>query len=84
MGHKIVNRVVKSFNIIGESTKSKKARIPNRQGNEYGDATQDYVLQYYKVQSLKMLNREFLDNGFDRFVNLCVEWVILMVLKIGF
>ena len=31
------------------------------------------MLQYYKVRLLEMLNREFLDNGFDGFVNLCAD-----------
>ena len=31
------------------------------------------MLQYYKVRSLEMLNREFLDNGFDGFVNLYAD-----------
>ena len=56
------------------SKKPKKARNPTRK--EYEDAsytTWEYVLQYYKVRLLEMLNREFLDNGFDRFINMCAN-----------
>ena len=55
----------------GGSKKPKKATNPNQLGKEYGYATWEYVLQYYKVRLLEMLNWEFLNNGFDGFVNLC-------------
>ena len=55
------------------SKKPKKARNLNRRGKEYGDATREYVLRYHKRQSLEMLNREFLDNGFNGIVNLCAN-----------
>ena len=31
------------------------------------------VLHYYKVRSLEMLHREFLDGGVDGFVSLCAD-----------
>ena len=55
------------------SKKPKKVRNPNRLGKEYMDATREYVLRYYRRRSLEMLNQEFLDNGFDGFVNLCTN-----------
>ena len=57
----------------GGSKKPKKARNPNQPGKKYRDATREYVLQYYKRRLLEMLNWEFLDNGFDGFVNLCAN-----------
>ena len=53
--------------------KPKKARNPNRPEKKYKDAAREYVLQYYKVRLLEMLNREFFNNGFDGFVNLCID-----------
>ena len=53
------------------SKKPKKARNPNRLGKEYADAAREIVLYYYKVRSLEMLHREFLDGGIDGFVSLC-------------
>ena len=41
---------------LSGSKKPKKARNPNWPRKEYGDATREYVLQYYKVRSLEMLN----------------------------
>ena len=55
------------------SKKLKKARNPNRLGKKYADAPREIVLHYYKVRSLEMLHREFLDGGVDRFVNLCAN-----------
>ena len=55
------------------SKKPKKARNPNHPGKEYADAAQEIILHYYKVRSLEMLHREFLDGGVDGFVNLCVN-----------
>ena len=56
-----------------ESKKPKKARNPNRPGKEYADAAREIVLHSYKVWSLEMLHREFLDGGVDGFVNLCTD-----------
>ena len=55
------------------SKKSKKAQNPNRLGKEYADAAQETVLHYYKVPSLEMLQREFLDGGVDGFLSLCAD-----------
>ena len=55
------------------SKKPKKARNPNCPGKEYADATREIVLHYYKVRSLEMLHREFLDGGVDGFVSLCAD-----------
>ena len=55
------------------SKKPKKARNPNRPGKEYANAAREIVLHYYKVRSLEMLHREFLDGDVDGFVNLCVD-----------
>ena len=55
------------------SKKPKKARNPNRLGKEYAGAVREIVLHYYKVRSLEMLHREFLDGGVDGFVSLCAD-----------
>ena len=55
------------------SKKPKKAQNPNRPGKEYADATREIVLYYYKVRSLEMLQREFLDGGIDGFLSLCAD-----------
>ena len=58
---------------LSGSKKPKKARNPNCPGKDYADAAREIVLHYYKVQSLEMLHREFLDGGVDGFVNLCAN-----------
>ena len=60
------------------SKKSKKAQNPNRPGKEYVDAAREIVLHYYKVRSMEMLQREFLDSGVDGFLSLCadIQWEI--------
>ena len=55
------------------SKKPKKAQNPNRPGKEYADAAQEIVQHYYKMRSLEMLQREFLDGGVDGFLSLCAE-----------
>ena len=55
------------------SKKPKKAQNPNCPGKEYADAAQEIVLHYYKVRSLEMLQRDFLDGGVDGFVSLCTD-----------
>ena len=55
------------------SKKPKKAQNPNRPGKEYADATREIVLYYYKMQSMQMLQREFLDGGIDGFLSLCTD-----------
>ena len=42
---------------LSGSKKPKKAKNPNSLGTEYKVVTQKYVLQYYKVWLLEMLNR---------------------------
>ena len=63
---------IRSSGSIG-SKKPKKARNPNRPRKKYVDAAREIVLHYYKVWSLEMLHREFLDGGVDGFVSLCVD-----------
>ena len=46
---------------------------PNRPGKEYADVAREIVLHYYKVQSMQMLQREFLDAGVDGFLSLCAD-----------
>ena len=55
------------------SSGSKKAQNPNRPGKEYADVAREIVLHYYKVWSLEMLHREFLDGGVDGFLSLCAD-----------
>ena len=55
------------------SKKPKKAKNPNRPRKEYADAAREIVLHYYKVRSLEMLHREFLDGGIDGFVSMCID-----------
>ena len=55
------------------SKKPKKGQNPNRPEKEYADAAQEIVLHYYKVRSMQMLQREFLDAGVDGFLNLCTD-----------
>ena len=55
------------------SKKPKKAQNPNRPGKEYLDAAREIVLHYYKVRSMQMLQREFLDGGVDGFLSLCAN-----------
>ena len=58
---------------LSRSKKPKKAQNPNRPGKEYADAAREIVLHYYKVRSLEMLQREFLDDGVDGFLSLCAD-----------
>ena len=53
--------------------KPKKAQNPNHPGKEYADVPQEFVLHYYKMRSLEMLQREFLDSGVDEFLSLCTD-----------
>ena len=55
------------------SKKPKKAQNPNCPGKEYADAAREIVLHYYKVRSMEMLQREFLDGGVDGFLSLCTN-----------
>ena len=55
------------------SKKPKKGQNPNRPGKDYMDAAREIVLHYYKVRSIQMLQREFLDAGVDGFLNLCAD-----------
>ena len=55
------------------SKKPKKAQNPNRLGKEYADAAREIVMHYYKVRSMQMLQREFLDGGVDGFLSLCAD-----------
>ena len=55
------------------SKKPKKGQNPNRPGKEYADVAREIVLHYYKVRSMQMLQREFLDAGVDGFLSLCAN-----------
>ena len=55
------------------SKKPKKGQNPNHPGKDYADAAREIVLYYYKVRSIQMLQREFLDGGVDGFLNLCAD-----------
>ena len=51
----------------------KKGQNRNRPRKEYADVAREIVLYYYKVRSMHMLQREFLDAGIDGFLSLCVD-----------
>ena len=55
------------------SKKPKKGQNSNHPGKDYADAAQEIILHYYKVRSMQMLKREFLDHGVDGFLSLCVD-----------
>ena len=58
---------------LSGSKKPKKAQNPNCPEKEYADAAREIVLHYYKVRSMQMLQREFLDGGVDGFLSLCAD-----------
>ena len=55
------------------SKKPKKAQNPNCPGKEYANAAREIVMHYYKVRSMEMLQRKFLDGGVDGFLSLCAD-----------
>ena len=73
MGPKISTNGFASINWIEWEQEAKEGSNPNRPRKEYADAAREIVLHYYKVWSMQMLQRKFLDGGVDGFLSLCAD-----------